>query len=159
MKNIFYFNTPIGKIGISEENGYIVEVFSAEKGTISCGAVESNNSTIMKCYEELMEYFDGNRKTFSVPVRPEGTEFQKRVWKELIRIPYGETRSYKDIAIAIGNEKACRAVGGANNKNPILILIPCHRVIGKKGDLTGFGAGINMKEFLLNLENENASHF
>lgn len=89
---------------------------------------------------------------FDLPLDARGTEFQKKVWNELLRIPYGETKSYKDIAVAIGNEKACRAIGMANNKNPIPIIIPCHRVIGSNGKLVGYAGGLNVKEKLLNIE-------
>ena len=95
---------------------------------------------------------DGKRKSFDLPLKPEGTEFQKKVWNALLDIPYGETRSYKDIAVAIGNPKACRAVGMANNRNPISIIIPCHRVIGANGSLVGYGGGLPIKIELLNLE-------
>ena len=107
---------------------------------------------IKKAYEELMEYFSGKRKTFDLPLYAEGTVFQMQVWNALREIPYGETRSYKDIAIRIGRPKACRAVGGACHHNPILIMIPCHRVIGANGSMTGFGSGIPVKEQLLELE-------
>ena len=101
---------------------------------------------------QLEEYMDGKRRSFDLPLKPEGTEFQKKVWNALLDIPYGETRSYKDIAVAIGNPKACRAVGMANNRNPISIIIPCHRVIGANGSLVGYGGGLPIKIELLNLE-------
>lgn len=102
--------------------------------------------------KELSEYFSGKRKSFDLPLEPQGTEFQKKVWAALLEIPFGETRSYKDIAEKIGNPKACRAVGGANNKNPIVIIIPCHRVIGAYGGLVGYGLGLPMKQQLLDIE-------
>jgi methylated-DNA-[protein]-cysteine S-methyltransferase len=102
--------------------------------------------------QQLSEYFSGKRKSFDLPLEPQGTEFQKKVWSALLEIPYGETRSYKDIAERIGNPKACRAVGGANNKNPIVIIIPCHRVIGAYGGLVGYGLGLPMKQQLLDIE-------
>lgn len=102
--------------------------------------------------QQLEEYFQGNRKRFDVPIHMSGTPFQQSVWRALQEIPYGETRSYKDIAAAIGNPKACRAVGMANNRNEILILVPCHRVIGADGSLVGFGCGLDAKKYLLNLE-------
>ena len=108
-----------------------------------------------KAYKQLQEYFDGNRKQFDLPYRLNGTEFQKKVWNELTHIPYGETISYKDIAIAVGNEKASRAIGMANNKNPITVIIPCHRVIGTSGKLVGYAGGLTMKEFLLDMERKN----
>jgi methylated-DNA-[protein]-cysteine S-methyltransferase len=105
---------------------------------------------------QLTEYFDGQRRHFDLPLRPDGTEFQLRVLDELQRIPYGETASYADIAERIGNPKAVRAVGAANGRNPIPIVIPCHRVIGSDGGLTGFGGGLATKETLLRLELEHS---
>ncbi len=106
-------------------------------------------------YAELLEYLDGKRKTFDVPFILKGTDFQKKVWSALCDIPYGETRSYKEIAIAINNPKASRAIGMANNKNPITVIVPCHRVIGASGKLVGYAGGLKMKEYLLNMEKEN----
>ena len=102
--------------------------------------------------KQMKEYFEGERKEFDLPLRPEGTDFQKKVWNALLEIPFGETRSYQDIANAVGSPKACRAVGMANHQNPIIIVIPCHRVIGKNGKLVGYGGGLSMKEKLLLLE-------
>lgn len=109
-------------------------------------------------YQLMKHYQERKRKSFDLPLKVEGTEFQKKVWKALCSIPYGETRSYKEIAIQIGNERACRAVGMANNKNPIGILIPCHRVIGTNHKLVGYAGGLDKKEFLLKLEKENKQH-
>lgn len=103
-------------------------------------------------YKEIMEYLNGKRKSFDIKYEINGTEFQKKVWKELTKIPYGETRSYKEIAVAVGNPKASRAVGMANNKNPIAIIVPCHRVIGSDGKLVGYAGGLDMKRALLTLE-------
>ena len=102
--------------------------------------------------EQLDEYFDGKRRTFEIPIRPKGTAFQLRDWEELQRIPYGETRTYKDIAQAIGCPKGYRAVGLANNRNPVIILIPCHRVVGSNGKLVGYAGGVDLKEKLLEIE-------
>lgn len=102
--------------------------------------------------KQLEEYFSGKRQVFDIPISPGGTAFQCSVWSALLRIPYGETRSYKQIAQDIGNSNACRAVGMANNRNPIWIIIPCHRVIGADGSLTGYGGGLEMKERLLRIE-------
>lgn len=104
---------------------------------------------------QLEEYFQGTRKTFDLPLRMNGTEFQKQVWEALLTIPYGETRSYSELAEQIGRPKAARAVGMANHRNPIAILVPCHRVIGKNGSLTGYAGGIDKKEMLLELEKSN----
>ena len=109
-----------------------------------------------KLNKQLIEYFDGKRKTFNVPLSLPGTEFQLKVWKELQRIPYGSTRSYQGQAIALGNPKAIRAVAKANGDNRIAIIIPCHRVIGKNGELVGYGGGMWRKQYLLNLEKRNS---
>ena len=104
----------------------------------------------------MSEYFAGERKRFDLPLKPSGTEFQLRVLEELQRIPYGETASYADVARRIGKPKALRAVGAANGRNPLPIVIPCHRVIGSSGDLTGFGGGLATKQALLRLEAEHS---
>jgi len=103
---------------------------------------------------QLQQYFAGHRQEFDLRISPQGTPFQERVWQELCKIPYGETTSYGAIAEQIGNAKACRAVGMANSKNPIPIIIPCHRIIGKDGSLTGFGGGLTVKKQLLDLERQ-----
>lgn len=110
-------------------------------------------------YNEIMEYLNGKRKSFDINYEINGTEFQKKVWKELTKIPYAETRTYKEIAVAIGNPKASRAVGMANNKNPISIIVPCHRVIGSDGKLVGYAGGLDMKRALLNLEKKHNGRY
>jgi methylated-DNA-[protein]-cysteine S-methyltransferase len=110
------------------------------------------NDVIRRCLRELNGYFAGRLKNFTVPLAPLGTAFRMRVWNALREIPYGETRTYKQLAEAVGNPKAGRAVGGANHHNPIVILVPCHRVIGSDGKLTGFGGGTDVKKFLLEHE-------
>ena len=118
-----------------------------------CGArLERRDRELEPAAQQLREYFEGNRRCFDLPVDLYGTPFQLCVWRELQSIPYGEVRSYKDVARAIGAPKAVRAGGGANNKNPVPILVPCHRVIGSTGSLVGYGGGLSIKEFLLNLE-------
>lgn len=109
-------------------------------------------SIAQRTAEQLCEYFAGSRQTFDLPLEPRGTEFQRRVWNALCEIPYGETRSYGEIAQRVGNPKASRAVGMANHRNPIPILIPCHRVIGADGSLVGYGGGLGVKRYLLDLE-------
>ncbi|MGL4740579.1 MAG: methylated-DNA--[protein]-cysteine S-methyltransferase [Sarcina sp.] len=113
------------------------------------------NKVIDNTILQLEEYFLGKRKSFDLPLEFNGTDFQKNVWKSLLEIPYGESATYKDIAKKIGNEKAVRAVGGANNKNKIMIVVPCHRVIGSNGKLIGYAGGLEKKEILLNLEYDN----
>ncbi len=151
MKYLYFYNTPIGEIGIIEEKNAITNIlFKAPKNIEEYTIKETD--TIKETYKELEEYFDGTRKNFNINIKPKGTEFMQEVWKELQKIPYGKTKSYKEIAKAINNEKAVRAVGMANNKNPIPIIIPCHRVIGSNGKLVGYAGGLGIKEFLLELE-------
>ncbi len=148
---IGYHSCSIGIIRIKAREKAITAIEFAEKQ-----GEEKLNSVIVQCKKQLDEYFQGNRKSFNVEICfNKGTEFQIRVWNALKEIPYGTTVSYKDIAEKIGNPKAVRAVGGANNKNPISIIVPCHRVIGKNGKLIGYGGGIDKKEFLLKLERNN----
>jgi methylated-DNA-[protein]-cysteine S-methyltransferase len=111
-----------------------------------------NNKLLQRCERQLCEYFAGKRREFNLPLAAKGTEFQHRVWDALRNIPFGELRSYRDIANDIGNRKAVRAVGAANGKNPIPIVVPCHRVIGSDGSLTGFAGGLAAKQLLLRLE-------
>lgn len=115
-------------------------------------AVREQSELICITEGQLEEYMAGTRTEFDLPLKPEGTEFQKKVWNALLLIPYGETKSYKDIAVLIDNPKGCRAVGMANNRNPIPIIIPCHRVIGANGSLIGYGGGLDIKVKLLELE-------
>ena len=151
MINYFCYDTEIGTIKISEKEGKIIGlVFSDSKKE---NEIERETDSIIKTYMQLKEYLSGKRKSFDIEIEMMGTEFQKKVWKELLNIPYGETRSYKDIATAIRNKKACRAVGNANNKNPIAIIVPCHRVVGSNGSMTGYAGGIDIKEKLLKIEN------
>lgn len=153
MKNLFYYETPIGKIAVVEDAGQIIDLFLKSQGLEDKYYLKETD-ILKEAGKQLDEYFKGKRKEFSLPLRPKGTEFMKRVWRELEKIPYGETRSYKDIAIASGSNKAYRAVGMANNRNPIPIFIPCHRVIGADKTLVGYGGGLKIKEFLLKLENK-----
>lgn len=148
-KIFFYENTPVGKLCIGERDGAITRITWNQVPT---EAVEEETELIRKCKLELDEFFAGKRKTFDLPLAPEGTAFQKRVWDALLEIPYGETRTYKDIATAVDSPKGFRAVGMANNKNPIAIIVPCHRVIGSNGKLVGYAAGTEIKTWLLALE-------
>lgn len=139
-------NTPIGFITIFEDNGKITALEF-------CRRADGEESTLIKkAFEELEAYFRGELKNFHIPLSPQGTDFQIEVWNALIQIPYGETKSYKEIAEMIDNPKAMRAVGNANNKNPIPIFIPCHRVIGANGSLIGYAGGLDIKKKLLELE-------
>ncbi len=151
MKNVCYMSSPIGVLGIAEENGQITDVFfGRDKAPI--GTLETVTPILQRAMNELREYFEGTRREFSIPLDPHGTEFQRSVWKALLTIPYGETRSYGQIAAQIGSPDASRAVGTANHNNPVSIFIPCHRVIGQDGSLTGYGGGLEAKKFLLELE-------
>ena len=116
---------------------------------------EKNKEFFREAERQLEGYFLGKLKSFDLKLASNGTDFQKAVWKALCEIPYGETRTYKDIAVSIGNPKACRAVGLANNRNPIAIIVPCHRVIGSNGKLVGYASGLDVKDFLLKLEKAN----
>lgn len=141
--------SPVGDITVESSGEAITKIKLGSYGT------DTPDALILEAFRQLNEYFDGKRKSFELPLKPAGTEFQQRVWSALCDIPYGQTRSYGDIAKATGNEKACRAVGMANNKNPVAIVIPCHRVIGSGGALTGYAAGLKVKKYLLELENNN----
>ncbi len=116
------------------------------------GSVSGTSGLIDRMEKEVSEYFDGSRKTFSVPLDMQGTPFEMTVWKELLKIPYGETRSYGEVAAALGKPGAARAVGGANGANCLAIIVPCHRVIQEDGSLRGYGGGLWRKRFLLELE-------
>lgn len=153
-----YYYSPIGKIKIEVQGKYIIGVDFTESD-ISNNKIESTEEKIAlnKCKNQLDEYFNGQRKEFDLDIKfINGTDFQRRVWEELRKIPYGVTISYKEMAERINNSKACRAVGGANNKNPIGIIVPCHRVIGSTGKMVGYAEGIDKKEYLLKLERDTA---
>lgn len=149
--------SPIGRLKICAENGRITRLCLLQEATEPAPALNNmqHSALLNEACRQLDEYFRGRRRAFDLPIGGAGTAFQQRVWEQLRRIPYGETRSYADIAAAIGNPRAVRAVGQANNKNPILILTPCHRVIYKSGDLAGFGCGTEVKRYLLELEHRN----
>jgi len=147
MKEVYTFPSAIGFISVETDNGAVVSVTISETGIENTG-----NPLAVETRRQLEEYFDGKRISFDLPLAPVGTEFQNKVWNELKHIPYGETVSYKYIAHRIGNPNASRAVGMANNKNPIPIIIPCHRVVGSNNKLVGYAYGLDMKQKLLNLE-------
>lgn len=146
--------SPIGKIEIIEENEKLIElkICNEEKNEKKNNIIEKDTKLLLEVEKQLQEYFEGKRTKFEIPLNPKGTEFMKKVWKELLKIPYGEVRTYKEIAEKIGNSKASRAVGMANNKNQIPIIIPCHRVIGSNNKLIGYALGLDMKKYLLDLE-------
>lgn len=161
MASVFYYPSPVGRLGIAEDRGLIEQIFFAdvEDRRIDAYAIEES-PVISLAAKQLNEYFAGQRKVFDLPLNFIGTDFQKRVWQALTQIPYGQLRSYKDIALAVGSPKGFRAVGLANNRNPIVIVVPCHRVVGSGGSLTGYGGGLSVKEYLIGLEKSNlADHF
>lgn len=149
MACVFYEETALGLLGIEEENGAVTHIYF---GKHPAEAEEKKTSLIEQAFFQLGEYFSGMRRVFDLPLAPKGTEFQKRVWTALIQIPYGQLRTYRQIAECVHNEKACRAVGLANNRNPIPIIIPCHRVVGSNGRLVGYAGGLDIKKKLLNIE-------
>lgn len=142
------FSTPAGWIKLTEDQDFLVKLELLD------GRIEGSQDSVLldEAEKQLQAYFRGDLQTFDLPLKFHGTDFQKKVWKALQTIPYGETRLYKQIAAVIGNEKASRAVGGANNKNPLPILIPCHRVVGSHGRLVGYSLGLDVKKQLLALE-------
>lgn len=152
MKGTVIYHSPVGDIQLDWEDGAV----TALKNAGADAKAGAPNELTELVFRQLDEYFAGTRKTFDFPYRVHGTPFQEAVWAALREIPYGETRSYKDIAEAIGHPKAFRAVGMANHANPIFIAIPCHRVIGAGGSLVGYGGGLGMKQALLELEKANS---
>lgn len=145
------WDAPIGTLHIGADKAGICRI-SLGQGSVVEPGTDEVSEYLRQVTRELDEYFAGKRSTFEVPLSFHGTEFQKKVWQALQNIPYGETRSYGEIAKWIGCPKAARAVGMAIHRNPVMILIPCHRVIGKDGSLTGYAGGLAVKKFLLELE-------
>ncbi|WP_458701384.1 methylated-DNA--[protein]-cysteine S-methyltransferase [Sulfurospirillum sp. 1307] len=150
MKTIYYYDSPIGALKLVCKKDALQELHFCEKLGKNPQIYPKIIST---CKEQLDKYFAGKLKKFTIPLDfKSGTEFQKKVWNALLKIPYGKTISYKQLAGMIENPKAIRAVGGANNKNPIPIIVPCHRVIGSNGKLVGYASGLKIKKYLLDLE-------
>ncbi|MCU4518244.1 methylated-DNA--[protein]-cysteine S-methyltransferase [Acinetobacter radioresistens] len=151
-----YMDSPVGRLRlIANEKALVAVLWENEQPKriqLAELMVEPEHPVLLQVRQQLEEYFEGNRQRFDIPLDFAGTEFQKLVWTELLKIPYGQTRSYGQIAQAIGRPKAMRAVGAANGRNPISIIAPCHRVIGASGALTGFAGGLDNKTILLNLE-------
>ena len=152
---VLYRDYPIGTLGLMEDGQGISRVFLRRKGE-NDNLPEGETPLTAQAAEELEEYFAGRRSVFSVPLSPHGTRFQLAVWRALREIPYGQTRTYGEIAASVGRPGAARAVGMANHDNPLLIFTPCHRVVGKGGALTGFACGLEVKRRLLELE---GAHF
>ncbi len=151
MKKFYDYEFPIGKIRIEEMDGKICAITSELEVDVADG-IREESPILQEARVQLEEYFAGGRKEFTLPLQLDGTAFQVSVWKALLQIPYGEVRSYGEIAKAVGNPKASRAVGMANHKNPIMVVVPCHRVIGANGALVGYAGGLEKKQYLLNLE-------
>ena len=160
MKAYKYIQTPLGQYLLAENGKGItfLEHVASELDPriakeIAAGEMEEEDTPLLLEGErQLQQYFNGERQAFELPLVAAGTPFQLKVWEALRQIPYGETRSYKDIAIAVENPKGVRAIGMANNRNPISIITPCHRVIGTNGKLVGYAGGLHLKEYLLNHE-------
>ena len=149
------YDSPVGALLLAADDAALVAIeFPSSRHPVVRGAdwVEGDNEVLALARKQLGEYFAGKRNTFDLPLGPRGTEFQRNVWKTLAGIPYGETISYAQLASRVGKPSAMRAVGAANGRNPLPIVLPCHRVIGADGSLTGFGGGLPTKQFLLELE-------
>ena len=156
------YNSPVGPIKINIADGFIYEILfldSEEKqaGTASSIVSHEDKKILTQCRTQLDEYFSGKRKNFDLPVRQKGTEFQQKVWTELMQIPYGKTISYLQLSRRLGNVKTIRAAASANGRNQLSIVVPCHRVIGSDGSLTGYGGGLPRKKWLLDHENKYAN--
>lgn len=145
-----YLETPLGTAKIVGDNNGIVSISVIETKEKTTDRIPD---TLVDCIEQLKQYFEGSRQDFNLKLNPKGTDFQKNVWKELLTIPFGKTTTYLKQTLALGNEKAIRAVAAANGKNPIWIVVPCHRVIGTNGSLTGYAGGLWRKKWLLEHEN------
>lgn len=149
-------DSPVGKLTlIASEKSLVTILFptgKSSKSDLIALAENGDNEVLRKTEKQLNEYFAGHRTTFDLPLEAAGTTFQKSVWTALCKIPFGTTKSYGELAAEIGSPKGSRAVGAANGRNPIPIVVPCHRVIGSDGSMTGFGGGTQTKSFLLKLE-------
>ncbi len=152
---IDYMETPLGKLEIRASEQGLTRVWFCETES----KPPQTNRIITLCKQQLTEYFNGRRQTFSLPIEQNGTDFQKSVWDYLQSIPFGKTASYGDVAKGLNNPKAVRAVGAANGKNPIGIIVPCHRVIGSNGTLTGYAGGMDRKKWLLEHEEKYLREF
>ena len=148
--------SPVGKLKLVAHDQALLAILweneNPKRVPLFTSVLDENHPVLLKVQQQLNEYFNGQRKIFDIPLEFNGTDFQMKVWQALLTIPYGEIRSYKEIAEQIGNVKAVRAVGAANGKNPISIIAPCHRVVGANGHLVGFAGGLDHKETLLKIE-------
>lgn len=153
-----FIPSPVGELQlVADDVGLVAILWDTDETSrvpLVVDQAQARHATLEQAEHELGEYFAGSRKVFTVPFAPRGTPFQQAVWSALQEIPFGETRSYAQIADRVGNRQGVRAVGGAIGRNPLSIMIPCHRVIGSNGKLTGFAGGLNRKSFLLDLESK-----
>lgn len=152
MAGLFYYSSPLGFLKINIEDAHITLLEFVKDGAEPVVVSKKKNQLYNECAGQLDRYFDGKLTRFSLPLKLQGTEFQRSVWRELTNIPYGTTISYADLAQRIGNPRSTRAVGAANGQNPVSLILPCHRVIGKNGQLTGYGGGLWRKQWLLEHE-------
>lgn len=162
MKKLWFYDSDCGRLGLAEADGALTDLFFADcplsggllkrRQQIIDMAQEQETALLREAAAQIRAYFAGSLRQFSLPLAPRGTPFRQQVWQALVAIPYGQTRSYGQIAADIGKAKAARAVGSANHHNPIAIIIPCHRVVGADGRLTGYAGGLSLKEQLLLLE-------
>lgn len=151
-KYITYLRSPIGQIKLTGDETSVNSILFVFDDTEM--EEENPNSVLKECKAQLSQYFSGKRNEFDIPIMQEGTEFQQKVWNELLKIPYGKTVSYNFIAESLGDKKSIRAVGAANGRNQISIIVPCHRVIGSNGSLTGYAGGLWRKKWLIKHEAE-----
>ncbi len=155
---LFYkeIESPVGRLKlVASPNALVAVLWEREQPNrvkLDAATLDPQQPILLETERQLTEYFSGGRTEFNLPLQPDGSEFQKKVWRALREIPFGQTRSYLDLARAIGSSKAARAVGAANSKNPLSIIVPCHRVVGSDGSLTGFAGGVETKAALLALE-------
>ena len=148
-----YLDSPVGRLLLSADGSSLTGVhFPSSREPLATDVVDRSDPLLRMACEQLLEYFAGRRQTFQLPLAAHGSNFQQRVWAELSRIPFGETISYGELALRLGDKGASRAVGLANNRNPIPIIVPCHRVIGADGSMVGFGGGLDRKQWLLRHE-------
>lgn len=151
-----YYHSPVGQLRITGTEHLISEVVFHDVSQKPGGNKKHLPPLIIQCIEQLIQYFQGERRIFELPVHQQGTAFQQEVWSELVRIPYGRTISYLELAKRIGDIKATRAVASANGKNNVCIIVPCHRVVGSNNNLVGYSGGLHRKKYLLDLEAKNA---
>lgn len=156
MGNYYHtIHTPLGYLTLyATDKALTAILYEHQKPQVEVATHSPQHLLLIECEQQLQQYFAGDRQQFDLPLAPQGTDFQQRVWQALGTIPYGVSWSYQQLAITIGNPKACQAVGMANSKNPLSIVTPCHRVIGKNGKLTGYAGGLDKKQTLLDLEQQ-----